>query len=216
MNQAIIAGGTGLVGKAVIHRLQNDAYFDQVVVLNRRQIGYESDKIQERIVDFDHIDSFIKELKPTHAFCCLGTTIKVAGSKENFRKVDYQYVLNFAQAVKRLGCENFSVITALGTNSSSLIFYNQVKYELSIALENLYFDRLNILQPSLLLGDRSESRLGEDISKKIFEATTFLWKGPLKNYKGIQAKQVAKAMVTIAKETEKGVFRFPSGKLQDY
>ncbi|MCO5248104.1 MAG: NAD(P)H-binding protein [Chitinophagales bacterium] len=216
MNEAIIVGGTGLVGRHVIKILLEDNFFNKVYILNRRSIGYSHPKIQEIIIDFEDISSSIQNLLPTHAFCCLGTTIKKAGSQEAFRKVDYQYVLNFAKAVKNIGCQNLSVITALGTNKPSRIFYNQVKYEIAEALKDLQLRQLNILQPSLLLGEREEARLGEEVSQKFFSLTKKLWVGPLKNVAGITGKQVAKAMVEISKENHPGFHTFPSGNLQTY
>ncbi len=215
-NKAIIVGGTGLIGSFVIQYLTEDDFFDEVIVLNRREVKYDSPKIRQVVADFDNLSQTIKDFKPTHAFCTLGTTIKKAGSKEAFRKVDFEYVLNFAQAVFQSGCKNFSVVTALGTNKKSPIFYNQVKYEVTQALEQIGFDRLNILQPSLLLGERNEQRLGEDISQALFGLTKKLWTGPLKNYAGIQGSQVAKAMITISKDSASGVHRYPSGMLQEY
>lgn len=213
---AIIAGGTGLVGSEVISQLLNDADFEKIIVLNRRSISYSNSKIQEIIVDFNQLNLSLKNLKPTHAFCCLGTTIKIAGSKEAFRKVDYDYVLNFSKAVHQLGCQNFNVITALGTSTSSMFFYNQVKFEITEALKTIGFKELNILQPSLLLGERDDSRSGEDIAQKFFGWTKGLWVGPLKNYAGIQGSQVAKAMIEIAKSSQDGVQIYESAQLQDY
>lgn len=213
---AIIAGGTGLIGNEVIQQLTRDESFEKIIVLNRRAINYSNAKIKEIIVDFDHLENSLKDIKPTHAFCCLGTTIKKAGSKEAFKKVDFTYVLNFAKAVHAIGCENFSVITALGTRRSSMVFYNQVKFEITLELETLGFKQLNILQPSLLLGEREEGRLGEDVAQKFFKWTKNLWVGPLKNYAGIQGSQVAKAMISISKMPKEGTRFHESGELQDY
>jgi uncharacterized protein YbjT (DUF2867 family) len=213
---AIIAGGTGLIGSHVIQQLINDTAFEKIIVLNRRAIHYPNAKIQEIIVDFDQLENSLKDIKATHAYCCLGTTIKTAGSKEAFRKVDFDYVLNFANSVHGIGCENFNVITALGTNTSSMIFYNQVKFEITEKLKTLGFKQLNIIQPSMLLGDRNESRTGEAIAQKFFNLTKSIWRGPLKNYAGIQGSQVAKAMIAISKKSSEGVHYYESGKLQDY
>ena len=213
---AIIAGGTGFVGQHVIDDVVKDNFFDKIYVLNRRKLNYESKKVHEIIVDFNDLPKYVEGLQPTHAFCTVGTTIKKAGSKEAFRKVDEIYVLNFAHAVYNLGCENFNVVTAIGSNKPSKVFYNQVKYEVSQSLENIGFDQLNILQPSLLLGNRGEKRLGEDVMQVFFKYTKKLWVGPLKNIAGIQGSQVAKAMVAISKNDRKGVFRIPSSELQEF
>lgn len=215
-NRAIVAGGTGLVGQSVIQYLSEDNFFSELYILNRRNVEYSHPKVHQILIDFENIGKAISDLKPTHAYCCLGTTIKQAGSKEQFRKVDYEYVLNFAKAVHALGCDNFNVVTAMGTNSDSLIFYNQVKYEVTKALEDIGFERLNILQPSLLLGNRTESRTGEGIAQSFFRITQKLWVGPLKNIAGIHGSQVAKAMVEISKDSTKGIYKFESKLLFDY
>lgn len=214
-NIAIIAGGTGLIGQHVIQILLNDADFEKVYILNRRSIGYDHPKAEEIIVDFNDLTKSLAGISPTHAFCTLGTTIKKAGSKAAFKEVDFQYPVNFAQAVKENGCQNFNIVTAMGTDSPSFIFYNQVKYEVTKVLSKMGFRTLNILQPSLLLGERSESRIGEDIAQKFFHFTQPLWRGPLKHVAGIEGKQVAKAMVLISKKDEIGTHKYPSGILQD-
>lgn len=215
-NIAIIAGGTGLVGQYVIQYLLEDDFFEKVYILNRRSIHYDHPKAHEILTGFENIEESLVGIRPTHAFCCLGTTIKKAGSKEAFRKVDHDYVLNFAKTVKSLGCNNFNVVTAMGTNSGSLIFYNQVKYEVSQALEQMNFAQLNIIQPSLLLGERADNRLGEDIAQKFFNVTKRMWIGPLKNLAGIQGSQVARAMVAISKLENHGINKYESAKLHDF
>ncbi|MCO5233988.1 MAG: NAD-dependent epimerase/dehydratase family protein [Chitinophagales bacterium] len=215
-NIAIVAGGTGLVGQYVLEYLLEDDDFEKVYILNRRSVGYIHHKAKEIIVDFENLSDSVNDIRPTHAYCCLGTTIKKAGSKEAFKKVDYYYALEFAEVVHRLGCENFSVVTALGTNHPSSIFYNQVKYELTQSLIRERFQILNIIQPSLLIGDRGEIRIGEKIGQKVFEWTNSLWIGPFKKYAGIEGRQVAKAMVAISKKQQHGIFKYPSDQLQKF
>lgn len=215
-NIAIVAGGTGLVGKHLIDFLLQDENFEKVYILNRREIGYQHPKAKELIVDFDHLSSSLGGLNVTHAYCTLGTTIKKAGSKEAFKKVDYQYPLNFAQEVFKIECNNFNIVTAMGTDSPSIIFYNQVKYEISEAISKVGFETVNILQPSLLLGEREEHRTAEALASKFFNATKSLWKGPLKHVAGIEGQQVAKAMTLISLKSQKGIRRYPSGLLQDF
>lgn len=214
--RAIIVGGTGLIGQSVINHLLEDEDFEKVYIVNRRKIGYDHPKAEEIITDLDKIDTAIQGLQFTHAFCTLGTTIKKAGSKEAFKKVDYEYPLQFAKAVKDLGVKNYSIVTAMGTDKPSFIFYNQVKYEITEALSRLHFDTLNILQPSLLLGERNEGRFGEELAQKFFKWTKPLWKGPLLHMAGIEGRQVAKAMVIIAKNDKKGIQKYPSGDLQKF
>lgn len=214
-NIALIAGSTGLVGGHCLNLLLDDEFFDEVKVLTRRPLGLIKHKLSEIVVDFDQLEDFRLQMEATHVFCALGTTIKKAGSQEAFRKVDYDYPLRLAQIVKSLGCRSFSVVTALGSNPNSPIFYNRVKGELESSLEKLGFESLQILQPSLLMGERNEDRFGEKLAQHFFGATKSLWKGPIKKYAGIEGKQVAKAMVHFAKMSEPGTHRYTSDVLQD-
>lgn len=214
-NIALIAGSTGLVGGHCLNLLLEDDFFDEVKVLTRRPLGQVKHKLSEIIVDFDQLEDFRLQMEATHTFCALGTTIKKAGSQDAFRKVDYEYPLRMAQIVKSLGCTSFSVVTALGSNSASPIFYNRVKGELESSLNQLGFKSLQILQPSLLMGERGEERFGEKLAQHFFNATKPLWKGPVKKYAGIEGKQVAKAMLHFAKLSEPGTHRYTSDVLQD-
>jgi uncharacterized protein YbjT (DUF2867 family) len=127
-----------------------------------------------------------------HLFCCLGTTIKKAGSKMNFRKVDHDYPLAFAAAAKKWGTTVFSVITSTGSNANSNIFYNRVKGELETNLKSLALNSTLIFQPSLLLGDRNEFRLGEKIGMGLAKLTS--WMTP-SSIRAIHCKMVAKTML---------------------
>jgi uncharacterized protein YbjT (DUF2867 family) len=147
------------------------------------------------------------------AFCCLGTTIKKAGSQEAFRAVDHDAVLAFARAAKRAGVRRFLVVTALGADARSSVFYNRVKGEAEQALQALGFESLVILRPSLLLGDRAESRPGE---RAAIVASRVL--GPLLRPFGsrpIEARTVARAMTALAQAAPQGVRVALSGELQE-
>lgn len=214
-NVALIAGGTGLVGSACLQLLLQDEYFSEVKVLVRKATGIVHHKLIEVVVDFDNLNDFRLQLGATHVFCALGTTIKKAGSQTAFTKVDYDYPLELAKITHAMGATNFTVVTAMGASASSLIFYNKVKGELQHALTRVGFVTLNILQPSLLLGNRAEERLGEGIAQSFFKITGPLWVGPLKKYAGIEGAQVAKAMLYYAKAAKAGTHIFTSDVLQE-
>lgn len=139
-----------------------------------------------------------------HAFCSLGTTIKEAGSKEKFRQIDHDYVMDFANWSLQQGATKFLYVSALGADPRSSMFYNKVKGEVEEDLKLIPFDYLGIFQPSILLGNRRKTRLGEEIGKKAMQAVTFL--GIFKKYKPIYDHQVAKAMLQAAlKSSDKKV-----------
>lgn len=213
MKTALIAGYTGLVGKELLQLLLASDKYDKVIAVGRRKLGLENPKLKELIVDFDNfsIDENINDV-----FCCLGTTIKKAGSRENFRKVDFQYPLNLAIAGKNSGADTYVVVTAKGANKNSIFFYNRVKGELEEAIDHLKFTKYDIMRPSLLLGDRQEFRLAEKIGNVFMKAIGFLFIGPLKGLKGVEASSVARAMIYVANDGSTGRRIHKSSEIQRF
>ena len=214
MKTALLVGATGLVGGLVLEQLLADTYFEKVIVLTRKSLGKSNAKLKEVLVDFNKLDDYATEIKADAVFCCLGTTIKVAGSKEAFKKVDFEYPFKVAQLAKQNGTSTYLLITALGASTNSMIFYNQVKGELEDEVSKLNFDSFHILQPSLIIGERTESRTGEGIAQKLAPVFDALMIGGLKKYKSITAVQIAKAMVHYSKLNDKGIFKHESDELQ--
>jgi len=213
MKTALIAGYTGLVGQEVLKILLSSKKYSRVIALGRRKIDLTHPKLEQQIVDFNSLQ--IAE-KIDVVFCCLGTTIKQAGSKENFRLVDFQFPLNLALTAKQQGADAFLIITAMGAKKSSMFFYNRVKGEVEEALEHLEFNKLEVLRPSLLLGKRQDSRILESLSIYFMKLLGFLFIGPLKNFKGIHAAAVARAMVYFANDGSAGRRIHYSGVLQRF
>lgn len=198
MKTALIAGSTGLVGSELIKLLTSHPEYEKVHVLVRKPIEPSSPKIKVHLVNFDALDEFSPEGPIDHVFCTLGTTIKKAGSKENFRKVDFDYVLKLGELAKAWKVKKFLVVTALGANARSSIFYNRVKGEVENALKELKLEHLFIFRPSLLMGNRKEQRPGEKSAIAVYKVINPLFMGRLKKYKGVQASQVAQAIVSVA------------------
>jgi uncharacterized protein YbjT (DUF2867 family) len=207
--EAIVVGSTGLIGSELLKLLENDQSFSKVTALVRKKTTAFTTKVNEVMVDFGSLPVDLFENQDV-VFCCLGTTIKKAGSKEAFRKVDFEYPLLTAKIAKEKGVEKFAIVTAMGANGQSRIFYNNVKGDTENALKNINFKSLGIFRPSMLLGDRAEARTGERIGQTIMKL--FSWAIP-KNYKAIQAKSVAVAMVNFAKEKQKGNSIILSGEM---
>jgi uncharacterized protein YbjT (DUF2867 family) len=198
MKTALIAGATGLVGKACLYELLESNTYARVTALVRKPIPLKHHKLHQLVVDFDNLHAVKEELFANDVYCCLGTTIKVAGSQENFKKVDYYYPLELAHLTKLNGADTFLLISAMGADAKSSIFYSRIKGEVEQAIDTIGFQLFGIFRPSLLLGDRIEFRLGEQIAKVVMKGIGWLFVGPLKKYKGIQASTVAKAMVNAA------------------
>ena len=190
MKTAIIVGATGLIGKELCNQLLEDDRYEKVKLLVRKRQALTHSKIEEIIIDFNNLN----ELNVTgdELYCCLGTTIKTAGSKEAFYKVDFEYVVQIAKHALQAGVEQLVVVSAMGADKNSSIFYNKVKGEMEEAVSQLGFQKCVIIRPSMLLGNRTEFRLAELITKKVMTTLSFLI--PAK-YKAIHDYQVAKAMI---------------------
>ena len=146
-------------------------------------------------------------------FCCLGTTIKKAGTQEKFKLVDYNYVVNLANWTKVNGANQFVVVSAMGASPKSSVFYSKVKGQMQEAISNLNIPSVSILQPSLLMGNRPEFRLGEKIAIGLMSVLNIFFVGPLKKYKSIQAQTVASAMFNLSKNCQPGVTIFTNDEL---
>lgn len=168
---------------------------DRVVVLVRKKTGkWPSPKVEEKVVDYDALDpSAFAGVNEVYA--CLGTTIKKAGSQDAFRKVDHDYTLAIANAAKAAGVERFAVVSSVGANARSSNFYLRVKGETDEAIEKIGFPSLVIARPSMLVGNREESRPGEKVGIAMSKVFTFAMVGGLKKYRPIEARRVAGAMI---------------------
>ena len=209
--KAIVAGATGLTGGHLLSLLLEDKRYSHVTALVRHQNLHAHHKLTELLMDYDempklpHVDD---------AYCCLGTTIKKAGSEAAFRKVDFDYVVAFARAAKLAGAQRFMVISALGASSKSAIFYSRVKGEMEHALREIGFEAVHIFQPSLILGERKEARAAERISIAAFNMFGWLMVGALQKYKAIESATIAKAMIHSAFSTAHSVRTHPSDKIE--
>ena len=216
MRTALIAGASGLVGGFLLRELLAAPEYDRVVAVVRRPLGVTHPKLEEVAVDFAGLDKVTADLSCADAFCCLGTTIKQAGSKEAFRAIDHVAVLAFAWAARRGGAQRFFFISSLGASAQSRVFYNRVKGETEAALAVLEFSTLAIFQPSLLLGPRREKRLGERLGAALMWLLDPLLLGGLRKYRAIEAEVVARAMLRCSfGRPGQGVLVFPSDEIQD-
>ena len=188
---ALIVGSSGLVGKELLDMCLKSDVYEKIITPVRAPLSIQDEKHVELIIDFE-MPPWDELFPVDHVYCCLGTTIKKAGSKNNFRKVDHDFPLAFAGAAKKWKAEQFSVITAAGVSANSKIFYNKVKGELESNLKALDLKGTLIFQPSLLLGDRNEFRLGE-IVFSVF-AKTLSWITP-SSVRAIHCQKVAKSML---------------------
>lgn len=210
---ALLAGASGLVGTHCLHLLLQSNRYRKVISIGRRELPIQHPKLQQLVVDFNHLEKHRDSLTADDVYCCLGTTIKKAGSKEKFRQVDYAYVVNLAKHTSGNFAAQFLVVSALGARAESRIFYNQVKGEMEQAVKIMPFTAVHIFQPSLLLGERQEHRFGEQAAAIFMKVFGFLFTGPLRKYRAIKASTVAKAMLEAAKQDGGGVLVHPSEQM---
>jgi uncharacterized protein YbjT (DUF2867 family) len=212
---ALLLGATGLVGGHCLDLLLRDETYERVVTLGRRRIEREDAKLIQHIIDFDNLEEHANLFQAQDVFCCLGTTIKTAGSKEAFRKVDFTYPTEAARIASQNGAEQFLIVTASGANPKSFIFYNCVKGETEETIKKFSFKSVQIFRPSLLLGERKEYRFGERVGEKLLSVFKFLLVGGLRKYRPVQASEVAKAMVRMAKAKPQGVHVYECDRIKE-
>jgi uncharacterized protein YbjT (DUF2867 family) len=208
-NTVWIAGGSGLVGGELLKQLLGDDAFGRVISVGRREVSQKHLKLTQAIVDFADPATFAGLPAPEAAFSCLGTTIKKAGSKEAFRAVDFDAVLSFAKVAKSRGARAFLHVTSAGADSRSSMFYSAVKGQIEEALIDVRFESLVTLRPSILDGERSDSRPLEKVGLSIGRAL-----GPLLGkYRPTPATAVAAAMIASWKSGKRGVHIVESGEI---
>jgi uncharacterized protein YbjT (DUF2867 family) len=204
MKTAIIIGATGLTGKALLNQVLHDEYFNHVILFVRKKIDVTHNKLTQYSVDFDALDSYKNLIKGDVVFCCMGTTIKTAGSQEAFKKVDFNYPVEFAKIAKQNNVNVFCLQSSLGADSNSNNFYLKTKGETEDYIRQLNFGLFASFRPSMLLGNRTEFRLGESIGKIVMQALSFAFIGKLKRYKAIHVNEVSTAMIKHAKSNITG------------
>jgi uncharacterized protein YbjT (DUF2867 family) len=161
-------------------------------------------KLEQRVLDLGELETVSDLPHVDDVFCCLGTTIKQAGSQPAFRRVDHAFILGVAHAGLHAGAKQFLLVSAIGADPGSRVFYSRVKGETESAIRRLAFQGVQILRPSLLLGERSEFRLGERIAMVVAPPLSLLLLGRLRRYRPIRAETVARAMVNLAREAPRG------------
>ena len=234
MKIALISGTSGMVGMQLLHQLLSN--YDYVISVGRRKLAIKHQNLVqlegdlakintwdwENLIGADSLGGEFNALKESiseknaemHAFSSLGTTIKQAGSKERFFQIDHDLVIEFAKWAKALGASRFLYVSSSGADANSSIFYSQTKGKTENDLKDLGFEYLGLFRPSLLLGNRSEFRLGEQIATIVMKP--LVWLKLFKNIRPIYDYQVAKGMVKTALASKnKSVEIISSGQLQD-
>jgi uncharacterized protein YbjT (DUF2867 family) len=205
---ALLAGATGLAGGALLDILLEAGDFSRVVAVTRRPLAREHPRFANRTVQFDKIASQLTGFTCHTAFCCLGTTIRAAGSEQGFRRVDVDYVLALARVAQAAQAQRFIVVSSAGANASSRNFYLRTKGEMEETLVATNFAALDILQPGVLLGWRRELRPLELAARVLMPLVNPLLVGSYAVYRGISVCTVALAMLGAARSGRRGANRY--------
>ena len=215
MKTALVIGSSGLIGSHLLNLLLESSHYDKVVTFVKRDTGIKHPKLTQHIIDFDKPETYKNLVVGDDFFCVIGTTIKKAGSKEAFRKVDFEYPRQFVSFALQNKVKQFLIISSLSADAKSGNFYLKTKGEIQDFLKDCSFESVAVLQPSLLLGNRTEFRLGEKVGAFFMKTFSFLFLGNLKKYKPIEGKTVAKALLKIAQTNNKGFKIYESDVIQE-
>jgi uncharacterized protein YbjT (DUF2867 family) len=212
---ALVLGATGLVGGMVVDLLLADDAWSRVTVLGRRPLPREHAKLHQIVADLDRLEESAGSFAVDDVFCCLGTTIRKAGSQQAFYRVDHDYPVAAARMASERGASHFLIVTALGADAGSRVFYNRVKGEVERDVSAVPFAGVAIARPSLILGERAERRTAEALAQKAVPLVAPLLVGPLRKYRAIPASTVARALVRLAREGVRGVRIVESDQLAE-
>lgn len=209
---ALVAGASGLVGGHVLDLLLEDEAYTAITALVRRELPRTHRKLTQHRVDYDRLDRTLP--RADDVFCCLGTTMKRAGSADEFRKVDFTYVERLARLAWQHRAKQFLLVSAVGANPRSRVFYNRVKGDVEEAVRKVAFDAVHIFRPSLLLGHRQEHRPAEWLAMVVGHVLGVAFVGPLARYRPIPARTVAKAMIRAATQAAQGIHVYESDRIR--
>jgi uncharacterized protein YbjT (DUF2867 family) len=199
---ALLLGATGLVGSELLKLLLSDPRFDRVVAIGRRPCGVTHDRLTDAVVDLHDEGAISAVVKGEALFSCLGTTLRKAGSQAAQREIDVEIPLRVARAAAHSGVAAYGVVSSIGADARSSMFYSRIKGELDLAVQTLGFERVRIVRPSILAGDRAESRPLESLGVGAMKALRFI--PGLRRYRPIEARTVAKALLAGWADTTPG------------
>ncbi len=212
---ALVAGATGLVGSQCLDLLVATPEYDRVVALTRRPLAARHPKLEQRMMDFETLGREGTDFPAADdVYCCLGTTMRTAGSQAAFRQVDLVYVVSLAAQALARGARQFLLVSSLGANPRSRIFYSRVKGETEAAIAPLPFEGRQFFRPSILTGARSEHRPGERAGIAVMRGLSVAMIGPLRRYRPIAAGTVARAMIHVARQSPRGVNIYASDLIE--
>lgn len=214
---ALVAGGSGLIGSKLLPILLSAPEYTRVYALSRRALPTDHPRLANRVVRFDApLESQLKGLQCNDAYCCIGTTIRTAGSEAAFRAVDVDLIVKYAAFALSAGAERFIMVSSVGADQAAKNFYLRVKGEAEKAVEQLRFRSLSIMQPSMLLGARRELRALELVAQPLMRVVSPLLPGKWSRFRAIDAAEVAAAMYGVGRSLRKGVYRYAYSDIKKF
>lgn len=213
--KAVLLGASGLIGESLLEQLLSDIHYKEVLTVGRKKLERQHPKLKQLVVDFDKLNDYASEIHGDVIFCCLGTTKSKTPNQVQYKKIDYQYPLNAAAIAQINGIEQYHLVSALGANPSSSIFYTKTKGEVERDLKALPFKSIHIYQPSLLVGERKENRNMEGMMTVVMQVLNPLLFSGLRKYRSIKIEKVARAMLKKSLEDATGTFVYPSDKIEE-
>ena len=195
---ALVFGSTGLIGSYLIQCLRKSDSYDKIILFQRKAAATLDSKTEYVQMDFTKLNDYSHIMKGDDVFCCLGTTMHKAKSKPAFRQVDYEYPVEIAKIAIENGAGGYFLVSSMGAEVKSSNFYLHTKGETEQEIQKFGFHKLGIFRPSLLLGNRTESRFGERFAQGLLPLFHWILQGNFKKYRAIAASDVAKAMVYVA------------------
>lgn len=205
MKKAILYGASGLVGSYILENLLSNDNYEQVIIVVRKDLNIQHPKLKMLIGDFNSLSKVVKDIQADDVFIALGTTQKKTPDKKLYYQIDHDYPILASKLAKENGAKAVFLVSALGANATSSIFYTKLKGETEQGIINLNLEHTYIFRPSMILGDRKESRPMEKVFIGIFKLINPLFVGGLSKYKGIEAESIAKAMVKSAAQLDQKV-----------
>lgn len=215
MKSAILLGATGLTGGYVLNLLLSNNQYNKVIVFSRRDINIKHDKLQVIICDLLDLEEQRENFKADEVYVCIGTTTNKTPNKTLYRDIDFGIPVTAAQLCRENMIDNITIMSSLGANANSTVFYPKIKGEMEQSVLQMEIPNTYLLRPSIIMGPRKERRFGETMGKMIAFFIAPLMRGPLKKYKGIHSEDIAKAMINLnnGKSNIKGIIE--SDKIQE-
>jgi len=211
---AIVFGGTGLIGKALLEELGTSGQYENIIAFTRRKTEFDASlNITNLLVDFENPESFSGLLKGDDIYICIGTTIKKAGSVKKMEEIDRDLPVNLAKYAHKNGATRLAVVSSIGANANSSSYYLRIKGEMEREIMEIEFETIAIARPSLLLGRRDETRFGESAGRLFMTIFSHLFFGRLRKYRAIEGRVVAKALIEVLRSVT-GKYIYESDELQ--